>query len=570
MISVIIPVYNGEKYISECIESLLKQTCRDFEIIVINDGSTDDTENICKKFDKVRYFYQKNRGVSKAREKGLQMAEGEYITFIDSDDKVKADFLEKMLSEIVNCDIVCCNSIDEIEYKSDIYIHEDEILTDKERIYRDYFSLKRYTTCIWGKLFKKSILEKIEFPQMEYAEDTFIVHEYFEICDKIRLLRYAGYFYRNNENGKMHGFMGMREKLDMLKCSLSVCEKCMKYSAVSSMAKKRLTESLFDLLIHFNVNNETVEKAFALAEKKSLKGMILILYKHFRKMPRKALKIGIYTFQDYENYGNRLQNYAVHYIFSQYGNVYNVGKRFFNFKYLAWELTKSKITEIFKNKNYRVYKLADFSRKMKYSRKKADIHVYGSDQIFNPYYSNEFLMNPCTKNNIAFCASFGISEIPKEYENTFREGLPKFDFVSFREKRGAEIYFEMTGKNAEILLEPTMYVPKEHWRSLEKCPKGFENKKYVFEYFIDRNREQWSVEEFLYLIDHAEKVITNSYHACVFSIIFGKPFTITEREGISMQSRFDTLLQKAENGIDFEAERRKIDKFILSALGDIT
>ena len=570
MISVIIPVYNGEKYISECIESLLKQTCRDFEIIVINDGSTDDTENICKKFDEIRYFYQKNRGVSKAREKGLQMAEGEYITFIDSDDKVKADFLEKMLSEIVNCDIVCCNSIDEIEYKSDIYIHEDEILTDKERIYRDYFSLKRYTTCIWGKLFKKSILEKIEFPQMEYAEDTFIVHEYFEICDKIRLLQYAGYFYRNNENGKMHGFMGLREKLDMLKCSLSVCEKCTKYSSVSDMAKRHLTESLFDLLIHFNVNNETVEKAFALAEKKSLKGMILILYKHFRKMPRKALKIGIYTFQDYENYGNRLQNYAVHYIFSQYGNVYNVGKRFFNFKYLAWELTKSKITEIFKNKNYRVYKLADFSRKMKYSRKKADIHVYGSDQIFNPYYSNEFLINPDTKNNVAFCASFGISEIPKEYENTFHEGLPKFDFVSFREKRGAEIYFYMTGKNAEILLEPTMYVPKEHWRSLEKCPKGFENKSYVFEYFIDRNREQWSVEEFLYLIDHAEKVITNSYHACVFAIIFGKPFTITEREGISMQSRFDTLLQKAENGIDFEAERRKIDKFILSALGDIT
>ena len=405
---------------------------------------------------------------------------------------------------------------------------------------------------------------------MEYAEDTFIVHEYFEICDKIRLLRYAGYFYRNNENCKMRGFMGLREKLDMLKCSLSVCEKCMKYSSVSDMAKRHLTESLFDLLIHFNVNNETVEKAFALAEKKSLKGMILILYKHFRKMPRKALKIGIYTFQDYENYGNRLQNYAVHYIFSQYGNVYNVGKRFFNFKYLAWELTKSKITEIFKNKNYRVYKLADFSRKMKYSRKKADIHVYGSDQIFNPYYSNEFLINPDTKNNVSFCASFGISEIPKEYENTFHEGLPIFDFVSFREKRGAEIYFEMTGKNAEILLEPTMYVPKEHWRSLEKCPKGFENKSYVFEYFIDRNREQWSVEEFLYLIDHAEKVITNSYHACVFAIIFGKPFTITEREGISMQSRFDSLLQKAENGIDFEAERRKIDKFILSALGDIT
>ena len=568
MISVIIPVYNGEKYISECIESVLNQTCRDFEIIVINDGSTDNTAEICKRFDKIRYFYQENRGVSKAREKGLQMSKGELLTFIDSDDKVKADFLETMLSEMRNCDIVCCNSIDEAEFKEDIYINEDEILTDKERIYKDYFSLKRYTTCIWGKLFQKSILEKIEFPEMEYAEDIFVVQRYFEICGKIRLLKYAGYFYRDNEHGKMHGFMGLREKSDMLKCSLYICEKCMKYSAVSVVAERHLTESLFDLLIHFNVKNEIVEKAFALCEKHSLKGMVLFFYRHF-KLKRKGLKIGIYTFQDYENYGNRLQNYAVHYIFSQYGNVYNFGKSFFNFKYFIWKLTNGKIGEIFKKKNYRVYKLADFSRRMKYSLKKADIHIYGSDQIFNPYYSGEFLITPCTKNNIAFCASFGISEIPKEYETMFREGLSKFDVVSFREKRGAEIYFEMTGKNGEILLEPTMYVPKEHWRSLEKCPKGFENKKYVFEYFIDENNQQWSIEEFLYLIDHAEKVVTNSYHACVFAIIFGKPFVLKKREGISMQSRFDTLLQKVQSGIDFEIERRKIDKFILSVLGDM-
>ena len=566
MISVIIPVYNGEKYISECIESVLKQTFRDFEIIVINDGSTDNTAEICRKFKNIRYFYQENKGVSKAREKGLQVSKGEYITFIDSDDTIKSDFLETMLCEMENCDIVCCNSIDEIEYKSDIYINEDEILTDKERIYKDYFSLKRYTTCIWGKLFKRSILDKVEFPQMEYAEDTFVVQRYFEICGKIKLLRYAGYFYRDNEHGKMHGFMGVREKLDMLKCSLYICEECIKYPSVVSMAKRRLTESLFDLLVHFDMKNEIVEKAFALAEKRSLKGMALFFYRHL-KIKRKGLKIGIYTFQDYENYGNRLQNYAVHYIFSQYGNVYNFGNRFCNFKYLAWRLTNGKIAEIFKSKNYRVYKLADFSRKMKYSRKKADICVYGSDQIFNPYYSNEFLINPRTKNNIAFCASFGIGEIPKD--NIFREGLPKFDFVSFREKRGAEMYFEIMGKNAEILLEPVMYVSKEHWRSLEKCPKGFENRSYIFEYFIDENREQWSVEEFLYLIDHAEKVVTNSYHACVFAIIFGKPFTVTEREGISMQSRFDTLLKKAESGIDFEVERRKIDKFIMSALEDI-
>ena len=547
----------------------MDQTLGDFELIVIDDGSTDDTAEICKKFD-IRYFYQSNQGVSKAREKGLKMAKGEFITFIDSDDKVKADFLEIMLKEIQDNDVVCCNSVDEFEYKDDIYIHQDEVLTDREQIFKDYFSSKRYTTCIWGKLFKKSILEKIEFSDMEYAEDTLTVQRYFEKCGKIRLLKYSGYFYRDNENGKMHGFMGLYEKLDMLKCSLYICEEYMKYPSVSAKAKSRLTESLFDLWVHFDVRNEITEKAFALSDKKSLKGMMLILYRHFPKMYRKGLKIGIYTFNDYENYGNRLQNYAVHYIFSQYGKVYNVEKRFENFKYFIWKLTCGKISEIFRNKNYRVYKLADFSKRMRYSRQKADICVYGSDQIFNPYYAEKFLIDPETKNNIAFCASFGVSDIPKEYEDLFHEGLTKFKYVSVREKRGAEIYFEMTGRNAEILLDPVMYVPKGHWQAMEKCPKGFENKKYIFEYFIDENKEQWSVGEFLYLIDHAEKVITNSFHVCVFAVIFGKEFEVKQREGFSMQSRFDTLFEKINEGIDIDVERRKTDKFILSALTKMT
>ena len=105
---------------------------------------------------------------------------------------------------------------------------------------------------------------------------------------------------------------------------------------------------------------------------------------------------------------------------------------------------------------------------------------------------------------------------------------------------------------------------------MEKCPKGFENKKYIFEYFIDENKEQWSVGEFLYLIDHAEKVITNSFHVCVFAVIFGKEFEVKQREGFSMQSRFDTLFEKINEGIDIDVERRKTDKFILSALTKMT
>ena len=156
MVSIIIPVYNGEKYISECIESILKQSDKNFELIVVNDGSTDDTDKICRKFDNIRYFCQNNRGVSMARQKGLQMARGEYITFVDGDDTLKEDFLEKLTAEIKEHDMVCCNSSDSVHYAEDIYIHSDETVADRKRIFKDYFSCKRYTFCIWGKLFRKS------------------------------------------------------------------------------------------------------------------------------------------------------------------------------------------------------------------------------------------------------------------------------------------------------------------------------------------------------------------------------------------------------------------------------
>ena len=90
----IIPVYNGEKYISDCIESVLCQVYNDFEIIVIDDGSSDNTAEVCGKFDRIRYFHQENRGVSMARQKGLELAEGEFITFIDGDDTVSPDLMK--------------------------------------------------------------------------------------------------------------------------------------------------------------------------------------------------------------------------------------------------------------------------------------------------------------------------------------------------------------------------------------------------------------------------------------------------------------------------------------------
>ena len=112
-VSIIIPCYNVEKYISACIDSIINQTYKNIEIICINDGSTDSTGDIIKSYsdDRIVYIEQKNSGVSKARNLGLSVANGEYITFVDGDDLIKIDMIEILVQKMHNydCDVVFCS-----------------------------------------------------------------------------------------------------------------------------------------------------------------------------------------------------------------------------------------------------------------------------------------------------------------------------------------------------------------------------------------------------------------------------------------------------------------------------
>lgn len=123
-VSVIIPIYNAEKYLTQCIESVLNQTLQNIEIILINDGSKDGSEDICKEFlkkdSRIKYYYKTNEGLAAARQDGINMASGEYIGFVDSDDWVELDMYEKMyLSAMKNdADVVLCNCFEYSEKKN--------------------------------------------------------------------------------------------------------------------------------------------------------------------------------------------------------------------------------------------------------------------------------------------------------------------------------------------------------------------------------------------------------------------------------------------------------------------
>lgn len=173
--SVIIPVYNSERYIENCLKSLLNQDYQNIEIIVVNDGSTDSSEKIIKEYSKkkslVKYIYQDNFGAPSARNKGLSKATGDYIIFFDSDDFVEKNFISKMVEKIEEGnDLVICGS-DEIDMNSHFL---QKKRTDLKYKFKDFkYEKFFYDPYPGNKIFRKSIIDKygIRFDNVRIGQD---------------------------------------------------------------------------------------------------------------------------------------------------------------------------------------------------------------------------------------------------------------------------------------------------------------------------------------------------------------------------------------------------------------
>ncbi len=214
-VSVIIPVYNVETYLEKCVESVLNQTFRDMEIIVVNDGSTDNSrkilEEIKSKDDRIIIFDKKNEGLSSARNAGIDMAKGEYLAFIDSDDWVDERYIEKMYHICVqyDCDIVQCSYMDvfdnvfQLAANSEAFISTPSFYTGKEFSYAMYTLLSWRCNLTWNKLYKKSLFGNIRFPHGKIHEDEFTIYKLIWKSKKIASISDKLYYYRRREGSIM-------------------------------------------------------------------------------------------------------------------------------------------------------------------------------------------------------------------------------------------------------------------------------------------------------------------------------------------------------------------------------
>lgn len=218
LISVIVPIYNGEQFLRQCIESILKQSYSNLEILLINDGSFDSSGEICDKYalldKRIRVFHELNAGVSAARNKGIENSHGEYISFIDSDDVIDFDMYEKMLkciseaNEVIEVVYVPYRRIDTdgnfiskkfLKGNGSYYIYNQE-----KALINCLLGLNNFDSYIWNGLYKKEIIPRFDEEKIVSEDLLFSVTVITHIGNKyVAILDDPKYNYRINKSGSI-------------------------------------------------------------------------------------------------------------------------------------------------------------------------------------------------------------------------------------------------------------------------------------------------------------------------------------------------------------------------------
>ena len=246
MISIIMPVYNSEKYISEAIESVCNQSYKNWELLIVNDGSTDYTSKIiddfAKKDSRIKVFHRKNEGVSMARNFALNKVCGEYITFIDSDDMYHADRLKRMLQvfeQHENCEIVFSRH-KEFRGKLNTYEANDSrkiVISDDDILVKVISDSKNHF--VWNAMLKSEIAKKEKFAPIRFAEDFCYIRDCACHCRQMAVLDEVLYFYRrDNENAMTSHFFSEKYISDYMKLVENVYDFCCDHSLTDDFFKK--------------------------------------------------------------------------------------------------------------------------------------------------------------------------------------------------------------------------------------------------------------------------------------------------------------------------------------------
>ena len=277
-ISIIVPVYKVEKYLNECIDSILAQTFTDFELILVDDGSPDNCPALCdaaaEKDSRVRVIHQQNKGLSGARNAGINVARGNWLGFVDSDDMIDPTFCEKMLHAAVQAgaEMAVCNILRMKENKAlDSYQEhclKDEVLSREEIVHRIQLSP---FYMVMTRLCRREVFEKIRFPEGKNYEDAFTAPEILERVNKAACVAEPLYQYRLRSGSIMHAAVTLKN-LEEVHANYELFQYTMKYrkydeACLQYTVTKRIFRKLKRKLSQEERKSEQVQQAAACVAK---------------------------------------------------------------------------------------------------------------------------------------------------------------------------------------------------------------------------------------------------------------------------------------------------------------
>ena len=238
-LSVIVPVYKVEQYIHKCVDSILNQTFKDFELILVDDGSPDNCGKICDEYaqkdERVRVIHKENGGLSDARNAGVDVAQGKIIGFVDSDDYLDKDMYAQMITylEANDCDVVCCDTYivrgDKKRFKP--RYKENKIFNNEQAI--NEILNGNLDNAAWNKIYKRIVIQNIRYPKGRIYEDVATTYKFIFNADKVGYMSKPFYNYIKrkgsivasgfNSKSRYYCFLGYRERLNFAKENNLTC-----------------------------------------------------------------------------------------------------------------------------------------------------------------------------------------------------------------------------------------------------------------------------------------------------------------------------------------------------------
>ena len=290
LISVIVPVYNVEKYLDQCIDSIVNQTFKNLEIILIDDGSTDASSSICDtwatKDNRIVVIHKENGGVSSARNLGLERATGDFIGFIDSDDYIENDFYEFLMNNLneYDADISRCiyrYAYDDGHYKASDELNQDVVIfEDNISILNDLHNSGHKSVVLWNKLYKASVINNVRFDEsLKVGEDVVFNYYAFKNANRMVCWDIPKYNYRMRESSSRYydkynynAFQSMSKIIEDKDCPTLLYYKCFVFSSMAihdaiknddgdvfQTVRRKLIENKAEIKVSFKILKKSKE-----------------------------------------------------------------------------------------------------------------------------------------------------------------------------------------------------------------------------------------------------------------------------------------------------------------------